>query len=363
MYRLPVPAAQHLPASVLSGVSRRAFFLKVTAAAVVACSLLLTQTPVSSAAPETGPNRSVHSIHHVFVLTLENKNFSDTFGPAFQAPYLSQTLVKQGALLTQYYGTGHASLDNYIAMVSGQSSTPETSADCGTYQDFQQTGMAPHGQVVGKGCVYPSSVKTVANQLSAAGLTWKGYMGDMGNDPARESATCGHPVLNTTDRIETSEAPSERVPQGDMYATRHNPFVYFHSIIDSRLCQKNVVNLNLLAADLKTIATTPNFAFIAPNVCDDGHDAPCVDGSPGGLASINVFLQKWVPRILASPAYKRDGLLIINFDEGSTATIERRKDGIIASFEGASCCNEDPDPTWGLFPRSARVNPEMCSSR
>ncbi len=25
-----------------------------------------------------------------------------------------------GALLTQYYGTGHVSLDNYISMISGQ---------------------------------------------------------------------------------------------------------------------------------------------------------------------------------------------------------------------------------------------------
>ena len=57
-------------------------------------------------------------IKHVFVITLENKGFDETFGPTSPAPYLSQTLPSQGQLLTQYYGIGHASLDNYIAMVS-----------------------------------------------------------------------------------------------------------------------------------------------------------------------------------------------------------------------------------------------------
>jgi len=52
-------------------------------------------------------------IKHVFVITLENKGFDQTFGPGSAAPYLSQTLTGQGQLLTQYYGTGHASLDNY----------------------------------------------------------------------------------------------------------------------------------------------------------------------------------------------------------------------------------------------------------
>ncbi len=177
-------------------------------------------------------------------------------------------------------------------------------------------------------------------------------MGDMGNDSARESATCGHPVLNTRDMIETSEGPSTRVPKGDMYATRHNPFVYFHSIIDSPLCQKNVVNLDLLADDLKTVATTANFNFITPTVCDDAHDAPCADGRPGGLVTADAFLRKWVPRILESPAYKRDGLLIINFDEGSHGAIERSEDGTVVTVEGASCCNQQPGPNLvGPYPK------------
>src|SRR5213594_1339026 len=113
----------------------------------------------------------------------------------------------------------------------------------------------------------------------------------MGNDPSRESATCGHPVLNTRDPTQHAQAPSASVPLGDQYAARHNPFVYFHSIIDSPICDTNVVPLTVLPTDLQRMRTTPNYVFITPNLCDDGHDAPCVDGRPGGLVSADAFLQ------------------------------------------------------------------------
>ena len=79
---------------------------------------------------------------------------------------------------------------------------------------------------------------------------------------------------------------------GDQYANKHNPFVYFHSIIDDRArCDAHVVNLDLLAADLADPARTPNYAFITPNLCNDGHDDPCVDGSAGACAAIDEFLK------------------------------------------------------------------------
>ncbi|HSW13502.1 MAG TPA: alkaline phosphatase family protein, partial [Solimonas sp.] len=99
-------------------------------------------------------------------------------------------------------------------------------------------------------------------------------------------------------------------------ATRHNPFMYFHTVIDDQAdCDARVVNLNVLDADLRSLATTPNYVFITPDLCSDGHDAPCADGRPGGLESINEFLETWVPKILASAAFQKDGLLIVTFDE------------------------------------------------
>lgn len=265
---------------------------------------------------------------HVFIVVLENQNYATTFGPNSPAPYLSKTLASQGALLTQYYGIGHNSLPNYIALVSGQAPNPQTQADCPYYTDWLgDTRLDANGQVgLGSGCVYPTTALTVANQLQAAGLRWKAYVEDMGKDLSRDgSATCAHPALNAQDGTQKATAT-------DSFATRHNPFMYFHAIIDDELgCNANVVSLDRLDADLGTISATPQLTFIVPSLCSDGHDAPCADGSVGGLPQIDKFLQTLVPKIMASPAFRQDGLLLILFDEASLQ-------------DASACCNEKPGP-------------------
>jgi phosphatidylinositol-3-phosphatase len=265
-------------------------------------------------------------IHHVFVIVLENESASTTFGPGSPAPYLSQTLRAQGAYLPNYYGVGHESNDNYIAMVSGQAPNVATQADCQIFSDFASSALGPNGQALGPGCVYPSNVQTIGDQLISAGLTWRDYNEDMGADPQRESAVCGHPGVNTPDNTQKATAT-------DQYATRHNPFVYFHSIIDdTTLCDTHVVGLDMLSKDLASVSDTPNYVFITPDLCDDGHDAPCADGQPGGLAQADGFLRQWVPRITGSPAFKdQNGLLMIIFDEAETN-------------DASSCCGEIPGP-------------------
>ncbi len=257
-------------------------------------------------------------IKHVFVIMLENKGYGETFGAQSPAPYLARTLTSEGAFVPNYYGVTHASLGNYIALVSGQGSNTATQLDCtATYSDFLPGGMGANGQALGTGCVYPKSVSTVANQLSARGLTWKGYMEDM-------ATPCHHPALGTHD-----DSISAKV--GDQYATRHNPFVYFHSIIDTPACAADDVPLTQLSSDLTAASRAPNLAFITPNLCHDGHDTPCVDMQPGGLVSADGFLSTWVPRILASPAYRSGGALAILFDEADAG-------------DATACCNEPAFP-------------------
>jgi len=310
--------------------------------------------PAKTLASPNHSDDSHHRIKHVFVIILENEGFDVTFGPNSKAPFLSKTLPSQGVLLTQYYGTGHVSLDNYVAMISGQAATPQTRNDCQVFQDFALTGLTADGQAIGSGCVYPASIKTLPDQLNAIGKTWRGYMEDMGNDPSRESATCGHPALNSVDLTQSSEAPSAAVPLGDQYASRHNPFVYFHSIIDSPDCASHVVNLNLLPQDLQHESDTPSFVFITPNLCNDGHDAPCKNGQPGGLVSADAFLQKWIPLITASTAYQRDGLIVIAFDEGGL-TVQPTATGLSIFAPGLFCCNEQPGPNLAPFPQSTNI--------
>jgi hypothetical protein len=270
-------------------------------------------------------------VRHVFVVNLENKDYSETFGASSPAVYLNQTLVPKGQLLDNYYGVAHNSLPNYIAQLSGQGPNPQTQGDCQIYSDFRLASMGADGQAVGAGCVYPARVRTLADQLLTRHFTWKGYMEDIGNSPT-EPTTCRHPAIDTQDDTQQAKA-------GDEYAARHNPFVYFHSIIDSPVCAKNVVGLDQLARDLRATSTTPNVSYITPNLCDDGHDAPCVDGRPGGLVSADAWLAVWIPKILASPAFRHDGMLVVTFDEAELES---------SSADATSCCGEGPGPNSPL---------------
>src|SRR2546423_4358127 len=133
---------------------------------------------------------------------------------------------------------------------------------------------------------------------------------------------CRHPALNSHDDTQNARP-------GDQYAVRHNPFVYFHSIIDTPACAAGDVDLSRLTSDLASSATSPSFAMIVPNLCNDGHDSPCVDGRPGGLVTADAFLRTWVPRIVGSRAFFDNGVLVVTFDEA-------------ANNDASACCGEMP---------------------
>jgi hypothetical protein len=310
-------------------------------AAVAALTCLLAPTAAGAVKPKPF---KLPKIKHVFVIVLENQSYESTFGDPAADPYLAQTLPAQGALLENYYATGHESNDNYISMVSGQPPNVQTQADCLLFSEFAGALMLPSGVEAGTGCVYPAEVQNIGTQLTAAGRKWKAYQQDMGNDPNREAAACGHPALNGVDETQKAEA-------GDGYATRHDPFVYFHAVIDEQAyCDAHVVALGSpsgampaaalegeagLASDLKRAGHTPAFSFITPNLCEDGHDFPCTNQTAGesALADIDGFLETWIAKIEASSAYRHGGLIEVTFDES---------DG--PESDSSACCGEEPGP-------------------
>ncbi|HEY1448015.1 MAG TPA: hypothetical protein VGF33_05730, partial [Caulobacteraceae bacterium] len=235
----------------------------------LAAAVLATAAPALAAAKPAIPPGA---IRHVMVINLENESYSATFGPGSPATYLNGTLLPQGELIENYFGTSHVSLGNYIAMVSGQEPTVSTNDDClniasltsppvvGSYNNITPgTDAADQssfpGQVVGDGCVYPAptsltiGAETIGDQLDAlkgpknGKLRWREYAEDMGNVPARDfgvtdplgGTDCAHPAIGGDDLTNTAEA-------ADQYADRHTPFVYFHSIIDNPArCNSHVV--------------------------------------------------------------------------------------------------------------------------
>jgi hypothetical protein len=270
-----------------------------------------TTQPESPSAP-TPPSTTIKpsKVKHVFVIVLSSPGYDATFGPDTQLPYLSGGLRPQGALLTNYSAVSHSDLPNYIAMVSGQAPNPSTESECTVYSEFA-TGTKPSadGLVPGAGCVYPVDTLGLADQVGIARLRWGAYAEDMtnGTPPAK---SCRRPGPNAADPTQVGRA-------GDEYAARHNPFVYFHSLLDLGDCTSKDLPLDRLKIDLAKESTTPNYAFVAPGLCHDGSENPCADGTPGGPAAADAFLREWVPRILASPAYKRDGMLAITFAHGA----------------------------------------------
>ncbi len=263
------------------------------------------------------------SIKHVWVVVLSDEPYATAFGPASPAHYLTGKLEKQGELLVRYYGVSHEGLADGVALLSGQGPTEATAANCPTYTGVSSTGAGSDGQLLGQGCVYPTSTKTLMGQLAAKHLTWKGYVEGMGEGGV---GTCVHPQVGVPD-------PSVSATSG--YETWRNPFVYFQGITESASCASHDVGMKALQSDLTSSGSTANFSYIAPGACEDGSPQACSAGKESGMAAADKFLKKVIPEILASKAYKKDGLLAITIDQAPTT-------GEYA--DSSSCCGQPKFP-------------------
>jgi hypothetical protein len=231
----------------------------------------------------------VPRLSHVFVIVLENEDYNATWGPTSQAKWLN-SIVPFGVLATHYYGVSHASADNYIAMTSGQAPAPQFQADCPNWTLCEASEK-----------VRPDGGRSIADQLTSAHVSWGAYMESM-------ATPCQHPSASQlSDPYQTG------------YATRHDPFVYYPPIVENTArCDSHVRPYSELDRALPT-GKVPNYVFITPNTCSDGHDSPCANGQTGGLPAADRWLKANIPLIVGSPAYRDNGALFITSDEASTS--------------------------------------------
>jgi len=262
--------------------------------------------PIPELPPEVTEEPGLPPIEHVFLIVLGEGGYEAAYGDASPAPYLAQTLPEKGELLANYYAVAQGDLANEIALVSGQGPNPATAANCPEYKDVVPGTLDAKGLAAGEGCVYPAEVQSLPAELTKAKKTWKAYIEGQGSGEAGQPASCRHPAPGAAD-----EAHAPR--PGDPYETWRNPFVYFHPLIDGPECGERNVGLEQLTADLAVEKRTPSFSYIAPNACHDGSEEPCEVGQPAGLAAAQPFLEKVVPEIEASAAYKKGGLIAITF--------------------------------------------------
>jgi phosphatidylinositol-3-phosphatase len=277
----------------------------------------------ASEAAASTPAKKLPAIKHVFVIMLSQQSYAAVFGPESAAGYLTHTLEQRGELLVHYDAVAHEQLANELALISGQGPTEETALNCATYSDITPATLAADEQIIGNGCLYPASTQTLAGQLSAKHLSWRAYI--QGTDePGLPVGACAHPALGATDPTSA--------PETGAYATSIDPFVYFHSIIDTPACAANDVGLGQLQADLANASTTPSFAYIAPDRCHNASPTPCTPGAPAGLGPADTFLRNTVSEITASKAYKESGLIVLTVDEAPSS----------GPFQDSSSCCGQP---------------------
>lgn len=249
---------------------------------------------------------SVPNFRHVFTIVFENESSDAVFGgDGHQAPYLN-ALADSWSFLDDSYGVAHHSLPNYIAMTSGQPPTRTTKADCPFYN-----------------CVYPNRIPNIADEVERSGRTWRAYMD--GTDDR-----CKHGVEYLPDPY------SLYIPGINTYAQRHNPFVYYGDIVHNRSrCRSHVLPYSRLTHDLAH--HLPDYGFIAPDLCHDGHAKKC------GIAAADKWASTEIPRLLNNPDFRNGGVLFITFDESATTDTS----GCCGDSNGGHIGTIVVSPTWG----------------
>ena len=237
-------------------------------AALVAVFIFLPGAWASAAVPRFG---------HVFLIVGENTSYSQI--TAQHAPYETRVLRREGAWLTNYRTfTSSSSLGEYIAMVSGQFTRCEA-----------------HNALPGH-C--HQAAPNLFGQLAASGRSWRDWQESM--PMACERADAGTPAAHNE------------------YSAHHNPALYFTGLgascpVDNLpMGGTGAIDTGAFDAALATGAIG-DFNLVVPNDCENGHDACGGDR----VRHFDAFLSREIPRIESSPAFGRNGVVIVTWDEGA----------------------------------------------
>jgi len=196
--------------------------------------------------------------NHVVLLVEENHSYSSVVGNSAM-PYFN-SLASQNVLFTQYYANTHPSIGNYLMMTSGKIITNSD------------------------GYMSTITADNIVRHMLSAGKTWKSY---------------------------AESLPSVGYIGGDTgaYVRHHNPLTYYSDVVNSSVQRLNLVPFTQFATDLSN-NQLPDFSFIVPNLNDDAHN--------GTLGQADNWLKTHIAPLLSNPEFQKDGILIIQFDEGAS---------------------------------------------
>jgi hypothetical protein len=288
----------------------------LTAALVVAA--LSTGLTISSAVAGA-------KFDHIFVIMMENHATNQIIGNTADAPFIN-SLAQDGRVALKYYGVTHPSLPNYLAAISGSFQGIWDDCKAGAAVTCAPEEFGPDsGYTNGQELLTPEQIasatsqshlfdsQTIVDQLESNGLSWKAYMQSM-------------PSVGYAGEYSPVQADGTVVK---LYAQKHNPFMYFSSIVNNPQRLQKIVPLTQFGLDLAT-GSVPNFVWISPDQCNDMHsisaEGAAIIGNPGCVAPANgldhsviqqgdTFVQSAVSMIKGSTAWNENSAIVIVWDE------------------------------------------------
>jgi hypothetical protein len=287
-------------------------------AATLMAATFATMTVSPAFGNEGNVPKGVPRLDHVFVIVMENHGYNQIIGNP-DTPF-ANSYAKSSNSATNYFAVAHPSSTNYLEIVGGSNfgvhsdnnpdwhdaactpnlasglvntdnpSSPNvcpitgegTDAATAAIDCSNETQCAPGSNdgennldgVLSIPAANNISGKTIADQLVAAGLSWKSYQESLPSG--------GADGVNFSDGFFTDSSnilqflPNEGQGLLKLYAAKHNPFVYFRNVQEGdnpQLSLKRVVPFegeDGLFEDLSS-GHVPHFSFIVPNQCNDQH--------------------------------------------------------------------------------------------
>lgn len=212
--------------------------------------------PASGAVQVKAGNASP-SFKKVMIIVLENISYNAAMSQNFLTSFAGQ-----GALLSNFNAETHPSQGNYIALTAG--STAGVTSD------------KP----------YNLNVSHLGDLLEAKGRTWKVYA----------QAYPGNCYLGT---------------QSGTYVRKHVPFLSYLNVQQNPQRCGNIVDDSGFSSDIAG-GKLPDFSLFVPDIKNDGHDT--------GVAYASNWLNSYFAPLMKNPAFMKDMLLVITFDEDDKST-------------------------------------------
>jgi uncharacterized repeat protein (TIGR01451 family) len=230
------------------------------------------------------------------------------FGNTTDMPYLNNTLIPRGTILSQLYANQHGSWEAWMYMMSGAIPASSSNEQCLNEPNIVRSLLAQKKTWLSYNEGMPGPAGDQIDNTTGTSCT----------DTTEFSGTCGYkrghnPLINFTDTSES--AANGGLPGGSCPESGQ---------------EKNSKPMGTFFSDIANSVPTPaNFVYITPDLGDDmhgwcngcsfslGHGLGHGDGS---LGAADAWLQQVAGAILGRPEFASggDGLLIIMVDEGNT---------------------------------------------